>query len=167
MKNKLPAFTIIELIAVMLISGLIFSMMLLVVQIMQQQNMHQEEQHQEVLQIEQLETLLQKDAYEAKAILIESKQLFFDYEDYHIAYTFNEQQIWRSIIETVVHTDTFFLPTLRLECAWQGQIIEKGRTDKILLQTNFFEQVFDITIQKNYDYKTLLEQEQYVARTAF
>lgn len=167
MNNKLPAFTIIELIAVMLLSGLIFSMMLIVIQIMQQQNMHQEAEHFEVLQVEQLSALLQKDAYQAKSMVVEGKQLFFDYGEYNIAYSFNEKNIWRSILNNDMHTDTFFLPAMNLEYSWQEQNIELGIVDKVSFQTQFFEQIFEIIVQKKYDYKTLLEQEQYGDRTAF
>lgn len=167
MRTKVAAFTIVELIAVMLLSGLIFSMALLVIQIMQQQNSHQEMEHQEVLKIEQLSSLLQKDAYQATSILVEGKQVFFDYKTHSITYQFNEQDVWRSIIETSIHTDTFALPTLLLEATWEDQPIEVGLLNKLKWQSHFFEQLFELNIQKKYDHKTLFDLNQYVHTTPF
>ena len=88
MRTKLAAFTMVELIAVMVLSGLIFSMAMLVINIMQEQGKHQERQHEEVLGVEQLDCLLKKDAYASKVIWVEHQQLFFEYENYSINYHF-------------------------------------------------------------------------------
>lgn len=157
MKTKLAAFTMIELIVVMVLSGVIFSMALLVIEIVGQQARHQEEQHQEVLEVKQLEVLLQKDAYQAKGMWIEQGQVILDYEEYSILYQFEQEKINRSILQEQVHTDTFYLPSLSLESSWQGQPLELGRIDQIKLVTQFFEQPYTILIQKQYDNKTLLE----------
>jgi hypothetical protein len=159
MKTKLAAFTMVELIAVMVLSGLIFSMAMLVINIMQEQGKHQERQHEEVLGVEQLGSLLKKDAYTSKVIWVENKQLFFEYENHSINYHFNDKNICRSIVNTSIHTDTFLLPSLRFQASWQLEDIQIGRVDAIELQTKFFGQDFNIFIQKKYDYKTLLIEE--------
>jgi type II secretory pathway pseudopilin PulG len=156
MKTKLAAFTMVELIAVMVLSGLIFSMAMLVINIVQEQGKHQERQHEEVLGLEQLSGLLEKDAYASKTIWVENQKLFFEYENYSINYHFNDKNICRSIVNTSVHTDTFLLPSLSFKASWQLQDLQIGRVDAIELKTKFFEQNFTILIQKEYDYKTLL-----------
>lgn len=156
MKTKLAAFTMVELIAVMVLSGLIFSMAMLVINIVQAQSKHQERQHEEVLDLEQLSGLLEKDAYLSKMIWVENQQLFFEYDDHSINYHFNDKKICRSMVRTSIHTDTFLLPTLSFKTSWQLQAIQVGRVDAIELETKFFEQDFKIFIQKQYDYKTLL-----------
>jgi len=156
MKTKLAAFTMVELIAVMVLSGLIFSMAMLVINIVQEQGKHQERQHEEVLGLEQLSGLLEKDAYLSKMIWVENQQLFFEYDNHSINYYFNGKNICRSMGHTSIHTDTFLLPTLSFKTSWQLQDIQVGRVDAIELETKFFEQDFKIFIQKQYDYKTLL-----------
>lgn len=157
MKIKLAAFTMIELIVVMVLSGVIFSMALLVIEIVGQQARHQEEQHQEVLELEQLELLLQKDAYQSKAMWVEQEQLLLEYEQYTINYQFGTKNISRTILQEPLHTDTFYLPSLSLTTTWQGQPLEVGRIDQVEWSTQFFEQPYTILIQKKYDSKTLLE----------
>lgn len=159
MKTKLAAFTMVELIAVMVLSGLIFSMAMLVINIMQTQGRHQEEQHEEVLGVEQLSSLLEKDAYISNTIWVENEQLFFEYDNHSITYHFNDKNICRSMVTTSIHTDTFLLPSLSFQASWQLQDIQTGRVDAIELQTKFFGQDFTIFIQKKYDYKTLLIEE--------
>jgi hypothetical protein len=156
MRTKLAAFTMMELIVVMILSGLIFSMAMLVINIVQEQGRHQERQHEEVLGVEQLSSLLKKDAYASKVIWVENQQLFFEYEEHNITYHFNDKNICRSIVTTNIHTDTFLLPSLSFKTSWQLQNIQNGRVDAIELKTKFFEQDFNIFIQKKYDYKTLL-----------
>lgn len=155
--TKLPAFTMIELLVVLVLSGIIFSMALLVLEIMGQQAGHQEQQHQEVLAIEQLQLLLKKDAYQAKEIWTTEEQLFFNYEAYRIQYQFKEQIICRTILQEPMHTDTFQLPSVNLERTWQRQPITFGRVDAFKVETTFFGALYSITIQKEYDSKTLLE----------
>ncbi len=147
----------IELLVVLVLSGIIFSMALLVLEIMGQQTDHQEQQHQEVLVIEQLQLLLKKDAYQAKEIWTEGEQLFFKYEEYRIQYERKEQLICRTILQASIHTDTFKLPLVNLEKTWQRQPITVGRVDAFKIETTFFGQPYYITIQKEYDSKTLLE----------
>jgi type II secretory pathway pseudopilin PulG len=159
MRTKLAAFTMVELIVVMTLSGLIFSMAMLVINIVQEQGKHQEMQHQEVLEIEALSSLLKKDAYTSKTIWVENKQLFFEYDNHTVKYFFNTQNICRSIVNDKVHVDTFRLPSLSFKTSWQLQNTEIGRVDAIELKTNFFEKDFNILIQKKYDYKTLLTEE--------
>lgn len=157
MKTKLAAFTIVELIAVLLLSGFIFTIAMLVIQIMQQQERRQEIEHKEVLEITQLQSLLKKDANQSKTIWVDNQQLFFDYDTYTIKYLFDKKYICRSIIETTVHNDTFLLPTLSFDCQWQGQTISTGKTDAVAIKSEFFKQPFDLIITKRYDHKTLLE----------
>lgn len=159
MRTKLAAFTMVELIVVMTLSGLIFSMAMLVINIVQEQGKHQEMQHEEVLEIEVLSSLLEKDTYTSKAIWIEDKQLFFEYDNYIIKYLFNAKNICRSIVNDKVHVDTFRLPSLSFKASWQLQNTKIGKVDEIELKTKFFEQDFNILIQKKYDYKTLLTEE--------
>jgi type II secretory pathway pseudopilin PulG len=156
MKTKLAAFTMVELIAVMVLSGLIFSMAMLVINIIQEQGKSQERQHEEVLEVEQLSVLLDKDAYACKTIWVENQQLFFEYDNYSVNYHFNDKEICRSILNTSIHTDTFLLPSLSFNARWQLQDILVGKVDAAELKTKFFEQDFTIFIQKKYDYKTLL-----------
>ncbi|BDS14300.1 PulJ/GspJ family protein [Aureispira anguillae] len=157
MKTKLAAFTIVELIVVLLLSGIIFTMAMLVIDIMQQQGKHQERAHKEVLEMEQLGALLKQDAYRAKSIWAEGKKLFFDYGSYEIAYQFDPLRICRSILHTSIHIDSFALPTININYAWQQQPVELGRVDKIALESQFFGQPFELIITKLYDNKTLLE----------
>lgn len=157
MNNKLAAFTMIELIVVMVLSGIIFSMALLVLDIVGQQASHQEEQHQEVLKIEQLQLLLSKDAYASTAIWAEQEQVFFEYDGYTIKYQFEEKMTCRSILQEPIHTDTFWLPKLALAIQWQQQPITTGRVDALTLESQFFGQAYTIYIQKHYASKTLLE----------
>lgn len=159
MRTKLAAFTMVELIAVMVLSGLIFSMAMLVINIVQTQGKHQDQQHKEVLEIEQLSALLKKDAYVSKAIWVEQQQLFFEFDKHSIIYHFKDENICRSIVHANIHTDTFLLPSLRFQASWKLQNIQEGRVDAIELETKFFEQNFTIFIQKKYDYKTLLREE--------
>jgi Na+-transporting NADH:ubiquinone oxidoreductase subunit NqrC len=156
MKTKLAAFTMMELIVVMVLSGLIFSMAMLVINIIQEQGRHQERQHEEVLDVEQLSSLLKKDAYASTVIWVEKQQLFFEYDNHSITYHFNDKNICRSIITTSIHTDTFLLPSLSFKTSWQLQDVQIGRVDAMELKTKFFEQDFNLFIQKKYDYKTLL-----------
>ena len=150
MRTKLPAFTMIELIVVMVLSGVIFSMALLVIEIVGQQARHQEEQHQEVLELEQLELLLQKDAYQSKAMWVEQGQVLLEYEQYTINYQFGTEEISRTILQQSLHTDTFHLPSRSLRTTWQGQVIGLGKIDQVELETQFFEQPYTILIQKKY-----------------
>lgn len=159
MRTKLAAFTMVELIAVMILSGLIFSMAMLVLNIIQAQEKHQTKQHKEVLEVEQLSGLLKKDAYSARGIWIENQQLFFDYETYSINYHFKDKTICRSIVNTSIHTDTFWMPSLVFNTYWQLQEVQTGRVDAVEIRTQFFEQDFNLFIEKNYDYKTLMQAE--------
>ncbi|WMX12604.1 type II secretion system protein [Aureispira sp. CCB-E] len=157
MRTKLAAFTMVELIAVMVLSGLIFSMAMLVIGIVQEQAKHQEQQHEEVLAIEQLKGLLKKDAYAATDVWVQDQQLLFDYETYSIHYFFNPKNICRKIVQSEPHIDTFRLPTLKITTTWQLQEVQEGRVDAVELKTQFFEQNFTIFIKKAYDYKTLMQ----------
>lgn len=159
MRTKLAAFTMVELIAVMILSGLIFSMAMLVLNIIQEQEKHQTRQHEEVLEIEQLSGLLKKDAYNSKGIWVENQQLFFDYETYNINYHFKDENICRSIVNTSTHTDTFRLPSLVFKTYWQSQEVRIGKVDVIEMTTNFFGQNLNLFIAKDYDYKTLIKAE--------
>lgn len=155
--TKSAAFTTVELLVVLVLSGFIFTMTMLVTQIMQQQEQRQKVDYQEVLSATQLQSLLKKDAYQSKAMWVDQQELFFDCNNYGIKYQFNKQYICRSIIETTIHNDTFLLPTKALACKWQGIDIQTGRIDEATIKSAFFKQPFAIIITKQYDQKTLLE----------
>lgn len=167
MKNKFKAFTIVELMVVLLLSAVIFSAVMLVIQILQQQRYIQEAQHDEVLKVEQLSTLLKKDAYEAKGMYRTDQQLLFDYTTYAISYTFNAAAVYRTILTMNPHSDTFKLPTVALETTWEGQAIITGKIDAAYWESRFFEQPYRFNLQKIYDHKTLLEQTTDVYTTTF
>ena len=158
MSTKLAAFTIVELMAVLLLSAIIFGATLLVIQITQQQEQNQEKEHEEVLKMEQLATLLQQDVYQSKGMYREQQQLLFDYETYSIRYAFGATNVLRTILNESDHCDTFRLPTIALESNWERQSITVGKIDYVFWESRFFEQPYRIALQKSYDHKTLLEQ---------
>lgn len=156
-KHQFPAFTMIELIAVLILSGIIFSMAMLVINIMQQQGQLQEKEHVEVLALQQLGTLLKRDSYLAKSIWLEQEQLFFEQEPYVVRYTIKNQAVCRSILMQPIYTDTFSFSTVAFQPFWQAQAVEMGRVDQIELSVELFEQPYVMNITKVYDQKTLLE----------
>jgi len=162
MKTRLPAFTIIELMVVMLLSIFVFSTMLLVVRIMNQQGLHQEEEHKEILSFNQLKTLLQKDTYKAKLLFVENKVLFCDFKEYSIEYKFESENMIRRIVRQQIHSDTFDLPTQKIKFQWQNHFQENGWVDGVHWQTTFLGQPISIRVNKNYDTKTLMQQVNYV-----
>lgn len=158
MSTKLAAFTIVELMAVLLLSAIIFGATLLVIQITQHQQRSQEQEHEEVLKMEQLATLLQQDAYKSKGMYREQQQLLFDYEQYSIRYAFKPASVLRTILNESNHCDTFRVPTIALESSWSKQSITVGKIDYVSWKSRFFEQPYRFAFQKSYDHKTLLEQ---------
>jgi len=167
MNNKLPAFTIVELMVVLLLSAIVFGAAMMVIQILQQQRYIQEAEHKEVLKIEQLTTLLKKDAYESKRMYRDNQQLLFEYTDYSIRYTFDKTSVCRTILSIDNHSDTFKLPTNILETRWKNQAVTTGKIDAAHWESRFFEQPYHLSLNKQYDHKTLLEQEKNVYTTTF
>lgn len=159
MRTKVAAFTMVELIVVMVLAGVIFSAALLVVNIMGQQNEHQIEQHREVLAAEELRSLLQQDVFSATAIWREGPQLLLLGGPMDLSYRFEHGRATRTIEGYPSHTDTFGLYIERFEAQWKGLPQPIGLVDALMIQSHFFGQTFIIQLQKEYDHKTLLEKE--------
>jgi predicted metalloprotease len=155
--NRLAAFTVIELLTVLFLSSIIFGAIMLVFQITQQQQQQQTKDYEEITTLHQAKTLLHQDAYNAASLFRTEQTLECVYPTYRIQYQFAPKRLFRTIHHTTTHTDTFSLPTIKLESEWQGQKIVLGQIDFLSWETNFFKQLFVIKVQKKYAAQFLLQ----------
>lgn len=156
MRTKLPAFTIIELLVVLALSGIIFSMALLVFSIVQTQTNHQAQTHAVVLAWAQLRLRLQQDVQEAQQMWCVEDGVLLSGGPWAVRYRLGAKGILRTMEGTTTHTDTFGVPVIVWESQWQGLPTKQGLVDHLTIRSQFFEQPATLLLHKNYGSHTIL-----------
>lgn len=151
------AFTIIELMVVLLLSSVVFSMALLVLDIFNQQLVQQATEHKAILDLQRFKSQLQQDVELSQTTKLEEQQIVLEGAGSTIVYQFEDQQISREVQLESAISDTFALVTKNLTAQWQRQAVSWGLVDQLTWEGRFLEQPFSLKIYKTYTAQTLFQ----------
>jgi type II secretory pathway pseudopilin PulG len=155
-KSKLAAFTIIELIVVMLLTTVIATLSYLAINNTQQQYQSYEKSNDVGLEIAALNTLLKNDFHKAKDIQLINGAIVFQMTDYRVVYQFEEKKVKRT---NQTKTDTLDVIVLDKQITFKNEPIQKGRIDQLQLECKYFEDKTTLMYTKSYSSKDLWKYE--------
>lgn len=155
LSHRLSAFTIMELLVVMILSTFVFSMALMAYQIMGGLYRNYEETSTNSVDFDRFRALLGRDIATAKTLHYETPQLFcsidnFREEKHVVIYQFNPQSIVRSS-DIGERLDTVYRGECQVSTYFEAEEIAAGRIDRLTLQLIFFEQPLQLNYEKPSD----------------
>lgn len=154
-KLKFSAFTMIELIVVMLLTTVIATLSYLAINNTQQQFWFYEKSNDTSLEIGTLNTLLKNDFHQAKDIQLLNEAIVFQMADSRVVYQFETDKIKR-----IHHAqpNIFNVQILNKKISFENTLIQKGqksRIDQLELECKYFEDEIILEYSKEYSSKDL------------
>ncbi len=156
--QKAKAFTLMELLVSMLISGIVISIIYLSYEIIYKQYEEYKKTNQKITQTLLLNTLLKTDFLQSHYILNKEKGLvFIDKENHGIGYQFEELYVLRKVNEV---QDTFFIAAKEISIKFQNekQEVPLGLIDELIFDATILDEQEHFHYQKNYGADVLMEE---------
>lgn len=144
---KIKAFTIIELVVVMILTAIIATIAYLAIQNTQQSYSLFENNTDEALKISRFRTLLQKDFETSQYATFENNQLILTTEKGIIRYTFQESNINRTIKNV---SDNFEINSNNFITSFQKEPTNNGYIDFFQFNIQLFERERTLSFIKKY-----------------
>ena len=151
-KSRFAAFTIIELIVVMLLTTVIATLSYLVIDNTQQHFWLYEKSNNASLEVAALNTLLKNDFHQATDIQLVNEAIVFQMADNQVVYQFDGKKIKR-INETIA--DILNVNTLDMQISFENEPVEKGKIDQLQLECKYSEDKITLNYTKEYSSKDL------------
>jgi len=149
--KRLAAFTIMELIIVMLLSTLIFGMALTAFQIMQRLYRQYDELSTETTTLDRFRALLAYDVEQATSLHYTENQLILKSTARTLHYQFQKEAIVRKDATPSSLADTLWTAASKIECTWQKGPVQEGPIDQIALTLFLFEKPLVLQFCKSLD----------------
>lgn len=158
-RNKIAAFTLMELLVVMLLSTFVFIMGLTAFQITNKLYQNYEELTDESLDLDQFRSLLSHDIYKAEQLYLRDGNLICQRADIEIIYQIGEAVV-RTANQEDIRLDTLWKEALSYEASFENEVQTSGPIDQFILELNFMEKAFRMSFQKPKDAAYYLKQSQ-------
>ncbi len=152
MKNKVSAFTLMEITVAMLISGLVITICYTAYGLIQGYYIRFGEKNKTSSMVLDLKHVLEKDFLKAVHIIRTEEGIVVQQDSLTVDYTFNNKQIFRQIKD--LHTDTFAMPAQKVDFYFEGREANVADTvDQInlILQMN---KDIQVPLQMNKQYSS-------------
>lgn len=128
--SRLSAFTVLELLLVMVVSALLFSMAYAALRMVQRQQRAIERKSAALGQVSTWQTALEADFQPGAIIAVADDQVRCEREGRQVIYTFRDSVLVREQGEVI---DTLLLPVRECTCYWQGQSRTSGLIDELAI----------------------------------
>jgi len=151
--QNLKAFTLVELVVVMILSSVIATIAFFSIQNVQSQYSNFEQQTDTVLEISHFQTVLASDFEQSKLVHCEENSLHLIYENYKIQYQFAPSWVTRSVENQFI--DTLRIPSSLVSFYYKSKLISQGRVDKFQLKYTLFKNPYQQILEKEYSSETL------------
>lgn len=148
--RSLPAFTIMELMVVALLSVILVSTALTAFRLIESQYIDYLASTEESLDLQQLHRLLLEDAQSAQTISREATQLVFQFPTHQLQYQFTTDQTIRQVLISGVRADTFAIGGIFGAMQWQGIPQTKGPIDQLQISLKTKTQSHPVLLNKLY-----------------
>jgi len=158
LKNKFPAFTIMELMVVSVLTAILVGGAMTAFQLIDQQFRNYHRQSSASLDYSALHALMQEDISEAIQLeVFGGEELLLTGRDYDLQYHFESGRIIRQALLPEVRPDTFALQLKQVHYAFRGQKQYEGPVDHIQyeLQDGLF--TYPFTFHKHYSAADLIK----------
>jgi prepilin-type N-terminal cleavage/methylation domain-containing protein len=156
--QKVKAFTLMELLVSMLISGIVISIIYLSYEIIYKQYEGYKKTNKKITQALLVNTLLKTDFLKAHYILNKEKGLLFlDKQQNAIGYQFEEKYILRKANNV---QDTFFLKAITIKQEFMNLKQEEpfGLVDNLFFEASILDELEQFHFQKTYGADVLMEE---------
>ena len=151
MKNRISAFTIMELMVVSVLTAILIGGAITAFQLIDQQFRDYHQQSSTSLNYSSLHTLMQEDISEAIQLeVIEGQKLLLKKDNYDLQYHFESGRIIRQALLPNVRPDTFALQLKQIYFAFRGRQQSEGPIDLLQceIQDGLF--IYPFTFHKHY-----------------
>ena len=155
---NLKAFTLLEMLVVMVLTGIVFGIGYTTYDLMHKQFAQYESHHEELLRLEQLKTLLKTDFFEARKITKNHSGIRIEQMEETIAYLFENEHIIRLKMGV---NDTFHYPTGEVNMFYekQRQDFQEALIDQLSVEVVYKGQSQTLSFLKKYDAALKMSQE--------
>ena len=160
----IQAFTVIELLVVMVLTTVLVGLAFMAFQIIQQQFFHFEKQNATSLQIDNFNRLWRYDTESCRDLTINGSFITCQHDDHLVSYEFYDNQIVRNGTVLDYRPDTFFIANRDLVAAFQKYPIDKGTIDFISFELKINDIWTERIFSKTYGAKNLTRQSRYYGR---
>ncbi len=157
--KRIPAFTLIELIVAMALSGIVIGIIYTSHTIIEQQYTRIKLSGQKISQLKNLNFLLENDFNESESILKNLNQVSLnkDGNSNHIVYLFEEEYVIRNKMN---HVDTFFVKTKKIESKFLYPAINSNNfIEELKIEIITFDESIFFTLNKTYASDIFLKSE--------
>lgn len=153
-KHNIPAFTIMELVIVMMIATLVTGMAYYT--LVQGQVLLNRKQDSNTLyqDVAQLHTLLKRDFGEANQVWYSDRHLSLQSTEQSIEYYFGDSAF---VVRTALRRDTFFMPCQELMIYCESEVCEEGPVNKLILPVSVGRDTLHLSYYKELTLKDLME----------
>ena len=152
----LKAFTIVELMVVMLLSLIVFGAALTTYQLLYKQFTHYEKISTMGLEMQLLHTFLQQDWNNSQSVNVKNRAVFFKKQPSNIIYHFENEYIVRFIDHAFQKTDTFFIQHQLPLFYFENKPQMEGLIDKMDIQWQLYGKPYETRYQKIYSAEDLM-----------
>jgi prepilin-type N-terminal cleavage/methylation domain-containing protein len=152
------AFTLLEVLVVMILSGILLSLTLLALRIIWSQYIKASRHTEETAALNRLTHRMERDFEQADRITRQPSGLSFHRQNQQVLYE-PAEDYWLRIQDEV--TDTFYLPPRQLQCFYLKKQLLPAQTllDELIFETEFREEKLIFHFIKHYDAQTLMQTE--------
>ncbi|QQT24848.1 type II secretion system protein [Sphingobacterium spiritivorum] len=154
-KDKLKAFTLIEITIAMLIAAVVIGLCYYTFQLFMNLSHEQQQKKNEQFQAELLQHLLVRDFDHARAIYLEDERLTIQDSSGEIKYTLSANHILRNQYD--LRTDTFQMKVLEHKAEFEGpKLPDPNLINRLSLQLQQEKQTWSQSLSKNYTAQQLM-----------
>ena len=157
MRVKLKAFTLLELLVAMAITGIVVSIAGLVFNVMGKQFNSYKETSEDIASAYLLNNLLQSDFFNAATIYRSEDELIAANREYAVKYKFMQSYILRTAGE---RSDTFFIEAGDIESRFMNDPAEEGLIDELYFESYVHREPEIFHFTKQYSPSELINREE-------
>lgn len=154
---KIKAFTLLELLVVMVLTIIVTAIAFNAYLIMQQQYISFKSRQNKVLDFQFFNTVLAKDFQSEGLIKRDGQQVIFYQPVHNIIYDFDENKILRSQQTITKNKDTISFDHKGFKTYFQSDIVNKGLIDSMVLSIDFFRTSQQLIFKKKYSSEELIK----------
>lgn len=152
MKNKIAAFTLLEVTVTMLISAICITICYTAYSLIQGYYIRFGEKNQQADLVLNLKHVLERDFQKALHVIKTDEGLMVKQDSLIIDYSFNDKQVLRQIKE--LHTDTFNIPIQRIDFYFEGHEVNVADTIDRLNLTIMMNSKMSVPLYINKNYSS-------------
>ncbi len=159
--KKIPAYTIVELMVVCILTTFVVIIAMQCIRLMNTQYENYEKNQASYRALGDLNSLLRRDNLGAHRVLRSAKVLTFEMDTITIQYHLNKDFIIRTPLLNTIRPDTFRMGVRTINTLFQKESITRGLVDYIDLGLFFDEMELRISLQKQYSAAELMNTQAY------